>query len=506
MIAARPVMGPAGNRLGAVVIVREQPANITGIVEEIQREVHKYNELSHHRKVLRLNYLAVLGLLTLLILFAATWFALFVSKQVTIPIQALAEGTHQVSKGNLDFQVTAAATGELGTLIRSFNDMTGQLREGRSTIERATTELQRANRELEERSNTIEAILESIPTGVISVDPEAQIIRLNSTAERMFHPVANGNLPHKLSDLFSPEDLREVRRLLRRSNRQGVATQQMELALAGRRTAVALTVSSIRTRHGAVGSVLILEDLTELLGAQKSAAWQEVAQRLAHEIKNPLTPIQLSAERIVRLIERARQRMVPADIAGTVRESATLIGREVGNLKGMVDEFSSFARFPVSQPVRSDLNAIVEHAVHIFDGRLNGIRLQHDLASDLPPVYVDPAQMERAVINLIDNAAEAMEHCMVKEIWVRTALDPERDVEEIIVADSGPGVAAEAKEKLFLPYFSTKQRGTGLGLAIVSRIVAEHKGSIRVEENRPTGSKFVIELPADRSVVSAAQS
>ena len=230
-----------------------------------------------------------------------------------------------------------------------------------------------------------------------------------------------------------------------------------------------------------------------------------MAQRLAHEIKNPLTPIQLSAERILRLIGRAQSGAVSRGLAATVRESAALIGREVGNLKAMVDEFSSFARFPVSQPVACQLNAIVENALHIFEGRLNGIGLQHELASDLPPVYVDPAQIERAVINLIDNAAEAMEQSILKEIWVRTALDPERDIVEIVVADSGPGVATEAKEKLFLPYFSTKQRGTGLGLAIVSRIVAEHKGSIRVEENRPTGSRFVIELPADRTAVSSAE-
>ena len=234
-------------------------------MQEIQREVQKYNELSHNRKVLRLNYLAVLGLLTLLILFAATWFALFVSKQVTVPIQALAEGTHQVSKGNLDFQVTAAASGELKTLIRSFNEMTRQLQEGSRAIEQATRELQRANRELEERSNTMEAILESIPTGVISFDPEGQITRLNSTAERMFRGAGDGNSLHKLGDLFSPEDVREVRRLLRRASRQGIATQQIELDLSGRHAVVALTISSIRARHGAVGSVLVLEDLTELL-------------------------------------------------------------------------------------------------------------------------------------------------------------------------------------------------------------------------------------------------
>jgi len=505
ILAVRPVFGGHGERLGRVVSVQRPPVHVTANVEEIQQELQKYNELSRQRKVLRLNYLAVLGLLTLLILFAATWFALFLSKQVTVPIQALAEGTHQVSRGNLDFQVKSPASGELKTLIRSFNEMTRQLRESRHAIEQAARELQRANRELEERGNTMEAILESIPTGVISFDPEGQIVRVNSTAERMFRLATGLRSVNTLADLFSSDDAREVARLFRRAARQGVATRQMELDLGGRRAVAALTVSSIRARHGAVGSVLVLEDLTELLRAQKSAAWQEVAQRLAHEIKNPLTPIQLSGERIRRLVERAEPGVFSRELAATVRESAALIGREVENLKGMVDEFSIFARFPASQPVASSINPVIENALRVFDGRLNGIRIHQELASDLPSIQLDPAQMERAVVNLIDNAAEALERSAIKEIWVRTALEPERDMVEIVVADSGPGIPAEVKEKLFLPYFSTKQRGTGLGLAIVSRIVSEHNGSIRVEENRPTGSKFVIELPVDHSAVASPE-
>jgi PAS domain S-box-containing protein len=453
----------------------------------------------------KLNYLSMLWLLTLLILFIATWFALFLSKQVTVPIQALAEATHEVSKGNLGFQVSARADDELGILIRSFNEMTSQLLENRRAIEKAARELQEANRQLEERGNTIEAILENIPTGVVSFDSQGQITRVNSTAERVFGGKGAGSA-RTLSDLFSAEDVREVARLFRRAARQGVVTRHLELDLGGRRAFVALTVSSIRTRHGTIGSVLVLEDLTELLRAQRAAAWQEVAQRIAHEIKNPLTPIQLSTERIRRLIERAGSGATLPDLLPAVAESASLIGREVATLKTLVDEFSAFARFPSSRPVPSSLNHIIENALNIFDGRLNRIEIHRDLAPGLPPVQADPEQMKRAVTNLIDNAAEALEQSLRKEIWVRTALDPERDVVEIVVADSGPGIPAEAKERLFLPYFSTKPRGTGLGLAIVSRIVAEHKGSIRVEENRPTGTKFVIELPVEHAAAESAVS
>ncbi|MBI1940797.1 MAG: GHKL domain-containing protein [Acidobacteria bacterium] len=245
--------------------------------------------------------------------------------------------------------------------------------------------------------------------------------------------------------------------------------------------------------------------MTELLRAQKAAAWQEVAQRIAHEIKNPLTPIQLSTERIRRLIERARPDTISAELVDAVAESASLIGREVATLKTLVAEFSNFARFPASHPVPASLNTIIENALNVFDGRLSGIQIHRQLAPDLPTLQTDPDQMKRAVVNLVDNAAEALEHSVAKEIWVRTALDVERDVVELVVADSGPGISPEDKARLFLPFFSTKRRGTGLGLAIVSRIVSEHNGSIRVEENQPAGTKIVIELPVDRTATETPE-
>jgi nitrogen fixation/metabolism regulation signal transduction histidine kinase len=306
-----------------------------------------------------------------------------------------------------------------------------------------------------------------------------------------------------LVDLLAAEDLREVSRLFRRAARQGSITRQMELDMAGQRITIALTICSIRAPHGTVGMLLVLEDLTELLRAQMAMAWQEVAQRIAHEIKNPLTPIQLSTDRIRRLVERAGLAAVPKELADAVAESAALISREIDSLKSLVDEFSNLARFPASRMMPSRLNSIVETALDVFDGRLDGIALRCELAGDLPLVQADPEQFKRVIINLIDNAAEALEHAALRVISVRTALDADRDVVELTVADSGPGMSAEAKEKLFLPFFSTKRRGTGLGLAIVRRIVAEHNGAIRVEENQPTGTRFVVELPAERAPTPA---
>ncbi|HEV2418412.1 MAG TPA: ATP-binding protein, partial [Terriglobia bacterium] len=240
----------------------------------------------------------------------------------------------------------------------------------------------------------------------------------------------------------------------------------------------------------------------DVVQAQRSAAWREVAQRIAHEIKNPLTPIRLSSDRIRRLIVKPGKLLsdaVDSRLISAVMESASLIEREVTTLETLVDEFSKFARFPASQPVPSDINRIVSDALGVFNGRLSKINIHQDLAADLPTVRADPEQMKRAVVNLIDNAAEALEGSALKEIWIRSRLDLERELVSIVVADSGPGIPPEAKERLFLPYFSTKQRGTGLGLAIVSRIVSEHNGSIRVEENWPVGTQFIIELPLEIS-------
>jgi PAS domain S-box-containing protein len=503
-ISVDPILNNAGDHLGSVTGIMRLPSKLTRISGEIQRETQKYDDLSHSRKAEKRTYVSMLALLTLLILFIATWFALFFSKQVTIPIQALANATHEVAQGNLGFQVLARADDELGVLVHSFNQMTQQLLENRRAIELASVNLQGANRQLEERGHTIEAILENIPTGVVSFDPQGQITRLNSTAERLFG-LPHGQSARVLTDLFSTEDAREISRMLRRAARQGVVTQQMEVDLGGRRAFMALTVSSVKARHGRVGSVLVLEDLAEVVRSQRSAAWQEVARRIAHEIKNPLTPIQLSTERILRLLERMGNESPPADLLKSVGDSARLIGREVSTLKTLVDEFTAFARFPASKPAPAQINDILQDALKVFEGRLNEIALRRDLAADLPIVQADSDQMKRVVVNLIDNAAEALEQSLRKEIWVRSALSPDRDLVEIIIEDSGPGIPPEDKERLFLPYFSTKRSGTGLGLAIVNRIITEHHGSIRVEENFPTGTKFVIELPVDRAPVASAE-
>jgi nitrogen fixation/metabolism regulation signal transduction histidine kinase len=288
----------------------------------------------------------------------------------------------------------------------------------------------------------------------------------------------------------------------------GGASREIEIATSGRLVRAAVTVSSLGPRKSNPGFVIVIDDLTDLLRAQKAAAWQEVAQRIAHEIKNPLTPIQLSAQRLLRYLERANLQKpdhVAGDLEKLVAECAGLIEREVLTLESLVDAFSQFARFPTARLAREDVNSIVASALELFQGRLESITVRTDLAETLPTVRADRELLRRVVANLIDNAAEAMEGSSIRRLRVATRAEAEGDAVEILVSDSGHGISPEDKERLFLPHFSTKERGTGLGLAIASRIIAEHNGTIRVEDNLPTGSTFVIRFPAAEAVVTPAQ-
>ncbi len=490
--------GPAG----VVVAAMRLPANISQSAARLDQESQLYGQLSQERKLVRQTYLSILALLTVLILFIAIWFALLLSRQVTAPIQALAEATHEVSRGNLEYRVRTKAADELGILVRSFNEMTEQLAAGRAELERSRSHLEEVNLQLDQKHRFTETILESIPTAVITVTGEGAILGTNTAARRLFGDALTEGA--HLSVLFSREDYQELQYLLKRAPRLGQATRQLETQHGGRTRNLAITVAALPgdpppSANGAVRSgwfAVVVEDLSDLLHAQKAAAWGEVAQRVAHEIKNPLTPIALSAERIRLWIER--QRSAPEkspELERVVQESCSLIRKEVENLKHLVDEFSQFARFPQAHPSPASLNQIVESALASFNGRLDGIHISTQLASDLPAVLVDADQIRRVVVNLMDNAAAAMENSFVKELVIATRVDSQRAIVETEISDTGCGVSPEDREKLFLPYYSTKDRGTGLGLAIVSRIVAEHHGTIRVEENEPVGTRFIVELP-----------
>jgi len=497
--AARVAASQQEQTGGFVVAAYRTSPDVLKRLTTIQSQTREYYQEKQDLRALKRQMLLILLLFTVLLLSAVMWVALFLAKQVTVPIQALAEGTREVSSGNFDYQVPEQAQDELGILVRSFNTMTTQLRDSRSQIDQFTRNLQLAVQELERRRQLMETVLENIPTGVISLDAAGVILRANRSVSRIFGFSSAISESHSLEELLGTDAARIGQYLMRRSLRMGVVSRELETVAAGRVLHLAVTVSSLGPRRANTGYVLVLDDLTEVLRAQKSAAWQEVAQRIAHEIKNPLTPIQLSAQRLLRFLERRDSSQTAAtrysELAKLVQECSRLIEREVSTLAALVNEFSQFVRFPIAKLVPTNANTIVHQAVEVFSGRLDGITLKTALAENLPAIRADGGLLRSVVVNLIDNAAEALENSAFREILVATNAHSDAETVVICVSDTGTGISPEDKDKLFLPQFSTKDRGTGLGLAIAARIVAEHGGSIHVEDNLPVGSRFLIELP-----------
>jgi hypothetical protein len=487
---------------GEILIGLPLPKDFSATLEQISQNQHDYETLSIEAKRIRVLYMLLLTMLTALVLFVATWLSLFVAKLVTRPVEALAEATREISLGHLGYRVEVSAADELGQLVSSFNDMAAELESSRKKIDQSARALTETNTELEQRRRHIETILENIPTGVLSLDPERHVTHSNVAFGRMFWP--HGGMPvvgSTLLDVFSGETASDLEHLLRRADRMSLTAAQFEIPVEKDKLNVSVTVSSVQHGRQRLGYVIVFEDFSELLKAQREAAWREVARRVAHEIKNPLTPIALSAERIRRHLERG---IVPDENSlSVIHGCSQTITEAVQTVRSLVDEFSSLARFPAAQPRPADINEIVEGTLAMFNGRLDGIHVDKQLDAHLPLAMADPEAIKRALANLIDNAAEAMEDSRVREIFISTSLLGSRDGLEIIIADTGHGIDREVKEKLFLPYFSTKKRGTGLGLAIVRRIIEDHHGSIRVEENKPAGTKFLVELPLAGEVAAA---
>ncbi|HEV2802739.1 MAG TPA: ATP-binding protein [Pyrinomonadaceae bacterium] len=493
---------------------------------ELVRSSQTFENFKLRQRKVRLLGLSTLGLLTLMLLFAATWSAIHLARGIGAPIRALAEAADEVARGNLAYRVTTIADDELAILAASFNQMTAQLEENRRRIEAGASELRDKNLALDERRNYIETVLESLSTGVISLDEENRVTTINAAAVSMLRLGEAPSAGTPLKGMLSAEDHLVLERVLMRARRTGRAAWQMELARGssadGGVVPVALTATALGNfaeggarERSSRGVVLVIEDLTELLAAQRAAAWSEVARRMAHEIKNPLTPIQLSAERIARNFRRlhgthdanggalnangnaSNSNGDEARVAQVVEECTTTITREVAGLKAMVDEFSRFARLPHARLEAADLNEVVRQAVALYEDRLADVRLDVHLARTLPPGLLDAEQMRRVIVNLIDNALEAMNEASAVErrITVATGHDPSRGTLLLEIADTGHGIAQSDFSRLFQPYFSTRGRGTGLGLAIVQRIVGEHGGRIRAESNRPRGAKFLVEIP-----------
>lgn len=501
-----------------VVVPLRRPSN--DLSDTIGGSEGEYRKLVERQRRVRLLGLSTLGLMTLMLLFVSSWVAIYLARGIATPIKALAEASKEIARGNLSHRVTTIAEDELALLADSFNQMTTQLEDNRSSIEAGSAALREKNLTLEERRDYIETILESLSTGVVSLDEEDRVTTINAAASRMLRLKASPTGEQKLESLLGAEDWIVMNRLLRRARRTGQSAEQAQLAGVSNGTTdgtalpVALTATALRPSSAQKrGVVVVLEDLSELLSAQRAAAWSEVARRMAHEIKNPLTPIQLSAERIAKSYRRAVSRdgrngsnghdarpertSEEIHVTAVIDECTETIAREVAGLKAMVDEFSRFARLPLARPEAADLNEVIRHAVALYDERLNGVKIETKLDPNLADAMLDSEQLRRVFVNLIDNASKALAKVEgERKITIATNLDLARSLLIAEVSDNGHGIRPADFKRLFQPYFSTGGSGTGLGLAIVQRIILEHGGRIRAEANYPRGARFVIELPA----------
>ena len=492
------------------LILAPQKRTENDLNELISGSERGYLELVSKQRRVRLLGLSTLGLMTLILLFVSSWVAIYLARGIATPIKALAEASKEIARGNLAIRVTTIADDELALLADSFNQMTAQLEENRTRIEAGAAELRDKNLALQERRNYIETVLQSLSTGVVSVDESDRVTTLNPSASRMLGLMDRPEGNTKLSNLIGIEDWLVVDRLLRRARRTGHATEQTQLEKGslhnGGPLPVAMTASALRSLAGSGrGVVLVIEDLSELLAAQRAAAWSEVARRMAHEIKNPLTPIQLSAERIAKSYRRAGENGAnglngKADeqrVAAVISECTETITREVAGLKAMVDEFSRFARLPAVKLELANLNDVVGQAVGLYEERLDQVSIKLELDEQLPVAMLDVEQLKRVFVNLIDNALDAVTQVDgEKLITISTIHDAERSLLRAEIVDNGQGIRPEDYRRLFQPYFSRRDSGTGLGLAIVQRIILEHRGRIKAETNYPRGARFVIELPA----------
>jgi len=485
-------LGTGMTASGKVVLAAlPMPQGLSQSIARIRRGSEEYWQLFRQRRRVRESFFLLLLLVTTVVFFSSVWLAMFLSKQITRPLAALADAMDEIAAGKYQERVGLITTGEMSELVRSFNHMAADLETSRKLAESSSAQLTAANQALEERRRWLETIVETIPSGLVTLNAAGVVVQANRAFGALLGQHADADLRGAhVESLLPPECADELASVIRRGNRMGAASAEIEMHARGRTVHLAVTSARLDQAQARPGSVLVVEDTTELLRAQRQLAWKEVAQRVAHEIKNPLTPIALSAERIGRHLDRGQP-----DSAAVIRKCSAVILASVGTLRTLVDQFSALAQFPAPQPRACDLNRVIEEALALFAGRLEDISVKLDLAPDLPPVLADPEAIRRALANLIDNAAEAMQGSLLRVLEICTAISEDGAAADVTVSDTGHGLTDEIRERLFLPFYSTKHRGTGLGLSIAAKIVQEHGGSMRAESNTPKGARFLVRIP-----------
>jgi two-component system nitrogen regulation sensor histidine kinase NtrY len=476
-----PLYGRDTRIRGVVVADYYVPKSISKRAVQISQSYEQYKYMTFLKTPVKNSYLLTMLLMTLVVIFAATWCGIYLSRGITVPIQKLAEGTHEVAQGNWDYKIESGRDDEIGVLMNSFNQMTGDLKQ--------------IKLELERRGTVVETLLANIAAGVVSVDPAGKITNWNKAAEKILAVEAELAMGKNYQEVFSAEPLREIGGIVDSVMERENVEREIKLALQDRLLTVVVNAATLRDDDGSIlGVMLFLEDITQIQKVQRMEAWREVARRIAHEIKNPLTPIQLSAERL----RKRYAKMLEGD-GGILDKCTTTIIQQVEELKNLVNEFSQFARLPSAQLASADLNPIINDALVLFKEAHHGIHF-HFRVGALPQLDLDREQIKRVLINLLDNAVAAVGG--EGEIKLATSHDVARGVVILEVADNGSGLAPEIRTKVFEPYFSTKENGTGLGLTIVSQIIEDHRGYIRAWPNDPRGTRFIIEFPVRPGVVA----
>ena len=473
-----PVFHPSdrGEVIGVVAASHFMPKSLAGKMREISQAFVDYKQLKVLKKPIKFSYMMALLMVTLLIVFSAIWFGIRLARDITVPIKELAEATHRIAEGDLNFRIEMKDGDEIGRLVQSFNQMTGDLQVSRV--------------ELEQRKKYMEIVLKNVAAGVISIDDRGMITTINTSAEPMLKVKGEAVLGRRFSEVLEKEYVEGIEELLNelKSSQRDSIEKQLTVHVGGKSLSFLINLATLKDEEGGpLGFVAVFDDLTQLMKAQRVAAWREVARRIAHEIKNPLTPIQLSAQRL------RKRYLGKLEQDGTVFDECTrTIVKQVEELKGMVNEFTNFARMPASNPTLNRLNEIVQETLVLFKEAHKDVRFNF-VPNDLPILNLDRDQMKRVMINLIKNSLAAIDKG--GEIKIQTSYDEKLQMVRLEVSDDGCGISEEDKGKLFEPYYSTKKSGTGLGLTIVNAIVADHNGYIRVRDNNPRGTIFLIELP-----------
>lgn len=476
---------------GVVVVAAYVPESLLAKMESIARQYTEYRQIKAMQTPIKMGAYLFVAVITVMILFGATWFGFYVARGITVPIQRLAEATEAIARGNLDVRISVKAADEIGTLVESFNRMTEDLRISKAKIEEANVSLRQSNIELDRRRAYTEAVLATVAAGVLSIDRSGTITTVNPSAERILGVWGDRLRGRPVNEAFKELKLDLFQSAYDRVQTDALDTLSLEgaMEIQGKSMTIVLSLSRMRNEAGRdLGFVLVFEDLTELIKAQKVATWKEVAQRIAHEIKNPLTPIQLSAQRLRRKFDEKAP-----DFASVFEEATSVIINEVGSLKRMVDEFSKYARMPAPQMARQSLHDVVRDVVALYRSAHRDVQFVTELDDALPYLNFDREQINRVFVNLLDNAVQAMEQ--KGRVLITTRYDAKRKRAVVTVADEGPGISPEDMDKLFLPYFTRKRTGTGLGLAIVQRIITDHEGQIHAGRNEPKGAVFTFELP-----------